>query len=188
GLPSNATMLSWLSLGTLTDPANTAAGSQVWSFSAPDNSFHYLGENQQVTLTYTIQVSDGHGGITTQTVAVTLTDADGAGPNVSIASAPTFTTLNVPGVSNAQATGINDAGTVVGQADASASHQVGWSYNGSTFTTLVAPDAHNAQDTAAHAINDLGIIVGDYSPSRSTPRYGFSYDGTHFTQIASDSP
>ena len=96
-----------------------------------------------------------------------------------------FTTLDDPALSNVQALGINDAGVIVGQGDLDANHQRGWSYDGANYTTI---SAFGAQDTSAHAINDLGVIVGDYSPSRSTPRYGFSDANNTFTSIVSDSP
>nr|WP_249810540.1 VCBS domain-containing protein [Bradyrhizobium sp. 176] len=73
---NNATLLSWLSLGALTDSTNGATGSDTWTFSAQDQSFDYLFAGQTVTLTYTVQVADTHGGTTTQNVAVTITGAD----------------------------------------------------------------------------------------------------------------
>src|SRR5262249_37626719 len=43
GLPNNATLLSWLSLGTLTDTTGTGiGGSDAWTFSAADQNFDYL--------------------------------------------------------------------------------------------------------------------------------------------------
>src|SRR5262249_34646868 len=56
GLPTNSTVLSWLSLGTLTDSTNGATGSRNWSFSAQDKNFDYLAAGEQLVMTYTIQV------------------------------------------------------------------------------------------------------------------------------------
>ena len=50
-----------------------ATGTQAWSFSAQDKSFDYLAARRDVTLTYTVQVADTHGGSTTQDVVVTVT-------------------------------------------------------------------------------------------------------------------
>ena len=47
---------------------NGATGTQAWSFSAQDKSFDYLAAGESVTLTYTVQVADTHGGSTTQDV------------------------------------------------------------------------------------------------------------------------
>ena len=44
GLPTTATMLSWFSLGALTDTTGTGlGGSDAWSFSAQDKTFDYPG-------------------------------------------------------------------------------------------------------------------------------------------------
>ncbi|MCK1711246.1 VCBS domain-containing protein [Bradyrhizobium sp. 143] len=75
-LPVNATILSWLSLGGLTDSTNGATGSKSWTFSAQDQNFDYLFGGQTVTLTYAVQVADTHGGTTSQNVAVTITGTD----------------------------------------------------------------------------------------------------------------
>ncbi len=74
GLPTNATLLHWLSLGTLTDTTGTGlGGSDAWTFSAQDKSFDYLAAGETLTLTYTVQVDDGHGGVVTQPVTITVT-------------------------------------------------------------------------------------------------------------------
>ena len=74
GLPNDTTLLSWLSLGTLTDTTGTGTGgSDAWTFSAQDNSFDYLAAGETLTLTYAVQVDDGHGGVVSQPVTITVT-------------------------------------------------------------------------------------------------------------------
>ena len=73
GLAANPTVLSWLSLGTLTDTSSGLGGSEPWSFSAQDKNFDYLASGETVTLTYTVQVDDHHGGVVTQPVTITIT-------------------------------------------------------------------------------------------------------------------
>ena len=48
-------------------------GSDAWNFSAQDKSFDYLAAGETLTLTYTVQVDDGHGGVVTQPVTITVT-------------------------------------------------------------------------------------------------------------------
>ena len=185
GLACQSAVLSWLTLGTLTDSTGGATGSDAWTFAAADKNFDYLVAGQTVTLTYNVEVNDHHGGVVDQAVTITVTGSDKS-------PAMSFTTLDATGDCNSQATGINDAGIVVGQADATSTHQVGWSYNGSTFSAIVVPDDGTengyAQDTSAHAINNFDVVAGDYSPVRSTPRYGFVDNNGDFSKIASDSP
>ena len=82
GLPSNSTLLGWLTLGTLTDTVGGLGGSDAWTFSAQDKNFDYLTEGQTVTLTYTVQVDDGHtGGVVTQPVQIVVTGTSFTSPD-----------------------------------------------------------------------------------------------------------
>ena len=65
-------------MGALTDSTDGVTGSQAWTFSAPDQYFDYLADGETVTLTYTVEVDDHHGGIVTQTVAVTVNGTNDA--------------------------------------------------------------------------------------------------------------
>ncbi|HEX7884269.1 MAG TPA: VCBS domain-containing protein, partial [Afipia sp.] len=76
GLPSNATLLSWMTKGALTEQAGATPGSLPWSFSAPDNAFDYLAAAQTATLTYTVQITDNLGAVLNQSVVVTITGSN----------------------------------------------------------------------------------------------------------------
>ncbi|MEH2525045.1 MULTISPECIES: VCBS domain-containing protein [unclassified Bradyrhizobium] len=78
GLANGTVQLSWLSLGSLHDSTDGAQGSQSWSFSAPDSYFDYLADGQSVTLTYTVEVDDHHGGVTAQDIVVTVNGSNDA--------------------------------------------------------------------------------------------------------------
>src|SRR6185295_6680203 len=78
GLANGTVQLSWLSLGPLHDSTDGAQGSQSWSFSAPDSYFDYLADGQSVTLTYTVEVDDHHGGVTSQDIVVTVNGSNDA--------------------------------------------------------------------------------------------------------------
>ena len=62
GLANGAVQLGWLSLGPLSDSTDGVPGSEIWKFSAPDSYFDYLADGETVTLTYTVEVDDHHGG------------------------------------------------------------------------------------------------------------------------------
>ncbi|MGJ5175739.1 VCBS domain-containing protein [Bradyrhizobium oligotrophicum] len=92
GLPSDMSVLkSWLSLGALTE-SGKGAGSQAWSFAASDKAFDYLGVGQHVTLTYTVQIDDGHGGSVEVPVTVTVKGAEDA-PVITGETNPTLQTV-----------------------------------------------------------------------------------------------
>ncbi|MEH2558822.1 VCBS repeat-containing protein [Bradyrhizobium algeriense] len=104
GLANGTVQLSWLSLGPLADSTDGKTGSKSWSFSAPDSYFDYLADGETVTLTYTVEVDDHHGGVTSQDVIVTVNGSNDAPEIADIAkqgiseqtdTAPLTTTISV---------------------------------------------------------------------------------------------
>jgi VCBS repeat-containing protein len=57
---------------------NTNNGSATWNYSVPDNKFDFLAAGEALTLTYTAQVDDGHGGVVTTPLTVTITGTNDA--------------------------------------------------------------------------------------------------------------
>ncbi|MGY4166307.1 VCBS domain-containing protein [Bradyrhizobium sp. USDA 4529] len=90
GLPDEATILNWLSLGTLTDATGGSTGSSTWTFSAADQNFDYLALGETLTLTYTIQIDDHHGGVVNEPVTITINGANDA-PTLADVNAGTLT-------------------------------------------------------------------------------------------------
>ena len=78
GLANGTLPLSWLTLGPLSDSTDGVQGSKGWSFSAPDSYFDYLADGEAVTLTYTVEVDDHHGGVTSQDVVITVNGSNDA--------------------------------------------------------------------------------------------------------------
>jgi len=70
-LPSNATLLKYLTQGPVTEPTLAAPGAVAWTFAAPDSTFDYLGAGQSATLSYLLTITDSAGGSVTQTVTIT---------------------------------------------------------------------------------------------------------------------
>jgi VCBS repeat-containing protein len=67
-------------LGTLSlDVGNIDSSHTIdWSFSVPDNAIDYLKAGQTLTQSYKISIDDGHGGITSDDVTITLIGAGDA--------------------------------------------------------------------------------------------------------------
>ena len=57
---------------------NTNNGSADWTYSVPDSAFDFLADGEILTLTYTATVNDGHGGIATKPLTVTVTGTNDA--------------------------------------------------------------------------------------------------------------
>lgn len=51
-------------------------GSATWTYSAPDHLFDFLAEGETLTLNYVVQVDDGHGGVVSTPIAVSINGAD----------------------------------------------------------------------------------------------------------------
>ena len=64
---------------------NTNNGSATWTYSVADSAFDFLADGEILTLTYTATVNDGHGGVVTKPITVTVT---GTNDTPVITSAP----------------------------------------------------------------------------------------------------
>src|SRR5262245_31916743 len=94
------------------------------------------------------------------------------------ARAFTFTTIDVPGATGTQASGINPPGVIVGNyTDASAMIHGFAEYQG-TFVTIDFP---GATGTEASGINPPGVIVGNYTDASSVVHGIVEYRGTFVT-------
>src|SRR6185312_8425460 len=75
----NTTALGSFSVdASATEAAGAAGGSFGWSYTLNDTAAQYLAAGQSVSETYTVTVDDGHGGMVTQDVVVTITGTNDA--------------------------------------------------------------------------------------------------------------
>ena len=94
------------------------------------------------------------------------------------------TPFDVPGYVTSEATGINDAGTIVGQADTDATTGPTVSYlkTGNAFSFLSLPGT-GAVDIFATDINNAGAIVGAFDTVAGGPTTGFVDFGGVVSQV-----
>jgi VCBS repeat-containing protein len=64
--------------------SNNTAGTLAWSFNSGIEYFNHLGAGEQMTLTYTVRVSDSSGGTADQAIQLTITGSNDA-PQLTIA-------------------------------------------------------------------------------------------------------
>ena len=74
----NAALLALLTPQAVHKDAGVASGTADFAFSAPDKTFDYLAEGQNLTLTYTVSVDDHHGGTGSQTATVEIVGSNDA--------------------------------------------------------------------------------------------------------------
>jgi probable HAF family extracellular repeat protein len=91
-----------------------------------------------------------------------------------------YTNIDVPNAAFAFATGIDDAGRIVGfYADSSGYH--GFLLSGRKYTTLDDPNADSG--TLATGINDRGQIVGWYADASPVKAHGFLLSHGQYTTL-----
>ena len=73
-----AALIALVTPGAVTKAAGSSAGSVDLSFSAASTAFDYLAKGEVLTLTYTVSIDDGDGGVTPKTFVVTVTGTNDA--------------------------------------------------------------------------------------------------------------
>ncbi|UPK25131.1 beta strand repeat-containing protein [Bradyrhizobium sp. 195] len=72
GLFGTAELMSFYHVDNVVKTSGSSTGAINTTFSAPDLAFDYLAAGQHLDITYTVQLDDHAGGISTQTVTVTV--------------------------------------------------------------------------------------------------------------------
>jgi VCBS repeat-containing protein len=174
------TMLASLSIDTLT----TANAGQInWDYSATSANLDDLSENQVVKETWAINISDGHGGTTTDNVIITITGPNDEPPVItSNPTVPEFGALVADAVfpaTNETASGhitfadvdLGDAHTTSFRLDPNANPL----FSQGTFTAVVDQDTtgtgtggdvawtYNISNAALSALQDGQTLTGAYT-------------------------
>ncbi|WP_082641427.1 VCBS domain-containing protein [Bradyrhizobium yuanmingense] len=55
---------------------NSNNGTATWTYSVPDHLFDFLAEDEKLILNYVVQVDDGHGGVVSTSITVSIDGAD----------------------------------------------------------------------------------------------------------------
>ena len=71
-------LLNAFTIDPATHSKSNGTGTVGWHYSIADSLLDFLGDNDQVALTYTVQVDDHNGGLTSQNVVITVHRAEDA--------------------------------------------------------------------------------------------------------------
>jgi len=158
GLPQDQTALatelsSFLSYQGLTKGLNSINGNITEAFSAPDKTFDYLAAGEQLTISYTIQVTDPHGAISTEVLNIVVTG-----------------TNDVPVIQSSQ---VKDPGPL----QAPVQSEGGWvvASNTYTFTDPDLSDSHATNavfDAADSNLHGLSAPIGTIATNLITDSKG----------------
>jgi VCBS repeat-containing protein len=73
--PAGGGYVGALTAVTTPDSTGTGAGTVTWTYSVLDGTIDYLAAGQKLTQTYTVAIDDGHGGVVSKAVTITMTGA-----------------------------------------------------------------------------------------------------------------
>ncbi len=65
-------LVNAFTIDAATHSSSSGAGTIGWNYDIADSALDFLGANDQVVLTYTVQTNDGNGGTATRTVPITV--------------------------------------------------------------------------------------------------------------------
>ena len=71
-------LLNAFTIDAATHLQSDGTGMVVWHYDISDSALDFLGDDDQVTLTFTVQVNDGHGGLASQNVTITVNGGSAA--------------------------------------------------------------------------------------------------------------
>ena len=112
---TSAALIALVTPGAVTKDSGSSSGSVDLSFSAASTAFDYLAKGEVLTLTYTVAVDDGDGGVTPKSFVVTVTGTNDAPSIVGevdppvqtvVVAAPAAPIVLAPGV-NVNSLGLN---------------------------------------------------------------------------------
>ena len=72
-------------MGAVSESATTEPGTVGWTYTVADDATDYLAEGQTATESFTVTISDGHGGTVDQVVTITVTGTNEA-PTITAAT------------------------------------------------------------------------------------------------------
>ncbi len=181
GLPNDAGLLGLLTTPVLSEQSTVAAGAVGWTFAASDATFDYLGQGDAVTIDYVLNINDGHGGVTAQTVSVTVQGTNdpamiggtSSGNIISLSAAPVSGQLTVVDIDHGES-GFRAAAATAGAFGSLSIDGTGlWSYTLDNGNANVADLAEGAvlTDTVTVASADgtsqaitITIVGADVTP------------------------
>jgi VCBS repeat-containing protein len=147
----NAALMALVTPGTVTKNAGESSGSAQFNFVAASTVFDYLAHGEVVTLTFTVEIDDQDGGVTSQTFDVVITGTNDA-PVIDVVLSDTAATVVEAGF---------DAGNnPVGSPNASGQIEASDVDNGGEFYSFSPPAgtygtfAINATGAWTYVLND----------------------------------
>ncbi|MGM4918884.1 T1SS-143 repeat domain-containing protein [Tardiphaga sp. 813_E8_N1_3] len=158
---TNAQLLAFMTVATGdVTPAGSAAGDLAWTFNSQGQAFDFLPNGWESVLSYTIQVSDGHGGMDTHVVEI-----------------------KVHGTNDAPVIDLNGAATAGNDVVVTAVEQMPqWILSDATLTDVDSTTMHSMKVTLTTQPDGLGVEGLSFNTSATnaltTAGLTYGYDAT----------
>ena len=104
-------LVNAFTIDAATHSTTDGTGTIGWHYNIADSALDFLGAHDQVTLTYTVQTSDGNGGIASQDVTITVHGTEDT-PVISSGAQSALVTEDVDGSANENIETHHQSGTV----------------------------------------------------------------------------
>jgi VCBS repeat-containing protein len=164
-------------LTVVQDPDNTNDGSATWSYSAADGAFDFLADGEILTLTYTATVDDGHGGVVTKPIDITVTGSNDA---VAITSQPQTATIWEQAETHGSQTPDTASGAITfSDVDLTDTHTVGI-----TGVTATGTTTGLASGTIPLSWLTLGPLSDSTDGVQGSQSWSFSAPDSYFDYLA----
>ena len=166
GLALNeAALIALITLGGVSKALGSSSGSVNLSFNAASTAFDYLAQDEVLTLTYTVAINDGDGGLTSRTFTVAITDTNDAPVVAEIAqtdlaeqtdTAPLTATIPVT-FSDVDLTDVGHTAAITGVA--TSGETAGLALNEAALIALVTPGAVSKEPGSSSGSIDLSFAA-----------------------------
>ena len=154
-----------VALGVTQAPGNSNNGSANWTYSVADGKFDFLAVDEVLTLTYTATVDDGHGGVITKPITITIT---GTNDTATIATTSDgFVELTNEAQPNPTGSPTSDtaSGTIsFADVDLSDRPVVSTAYTSYTYYSA----SHHPLSLTSDQLADVAVVLGLVQPSGNT--------------------
>ena len=151
-LESNTT-----TLGNFSASVNQSSKTVNWNFNVNNSAINYLAAGQQIIQSYSVVISDGHGGSASQVVSITINGTNDV-PVVSGAVLGTATEDAITSTVNALANASDvDVGTILQVTDIQSNLPAGVTFNANNKTFSLDPTNEAYQSLAANQTTTVTV-------------------------------
>jgi VCBS repeat-containing protein len=176
-------LVNAFTIDAATHSTTDGSGSIGWHYNINDLALDFLGKNDQVVLTFTVQVSDGNGGLATQDVKITIGGAEDAPTITASSTTATGSFGEMTGVVGSTALDSASGSIAFADVDLSDAHTVSqaaptFNWSGGTLSASQIAALTSASTLTLTKTDSTGTGSGSVAWSYSAQDQTFDFLGT----------